>query len=176
MTDSREGLFLIRLVGFRSSLQPDNLSEGIMQRRTESDIWEKHWSDSTAWSWFFINAWFSLEFLLSLEERLMRGWFSWWTRLPQIMMKKNITKTHMCCSFIPKLQHSYLCHWFNLLFHPVSQCSHSPFSFKKKKKNLNYVLYWCENSARWILFSSVLADGLMDVLCMNGRGGASCQS
>lgn len=32
MTDSREGLFLIRLVGFRSSLQPDNLSGGRMQR------------------------------------------------------------------------------------------------------------------------------------------------
>lgn len=28
MTDSREGLFLIRLVGFKSSLQLDNLSGG----------------------------------------------------------------------------------------------------------------------------------------------------
>lgn len=37
MTDSREGLFLIRLVGFKSSLQPDNLSGGSEECRVETD-------------------------------------------------------------------------------------------------------------------------------------------
>lgn len=36
MTDSREGLFLIRLVGFKSSLQPDNLSGGSEECRVET--------------------------------------------------------------------------------------------------------------------------------------------
>lgn len=33
ITDSKEGLFLIRLVGFMSSPQPDNLSEGSKKER-----------------------------------------------------------------------------------------------------------------------------------------------
>lgn len=42
ITDSREGLFLIRLVGFRSSPQPDNLSGGVKDaekrgRKSESE-------------------------------------------------------------------------------------------------------------------------------------------
>lgn len=36
MTDSREGLFLIRLVGLKSSLQPDNLSGGSEECRVET--------------------------------------------------------------------------------------------------------------------------------------------
>ena len=37
ITDSREGLFLMRLVGFRSSLPPDNLSGGRKGGRKERE-------------------------------------------------------------------------------------------------------------------------------------------